>query len=98
MIEEGRGQKKQRYYGQGAKDGIGKTEGEFVAQLVRAAALSRERHRNEHQRLHQHRVLGVGGDVASPVSLHRFNLIHFVFSETDGAKATDAEAEADYDE
>jgi hypothetical protein len=43
-------------------------------------------------------VLGVSGDVASPVCLHRFNLIHFVFSEADGAKATDAEAEADYDE
>ena len=43
-------------------------------------------------------MLGVGGNVASPVSLHRFNFIHFVFSEADGAKATDAETEADYDE
>jgi hypothetical protein len=54
--------------------------------------------RGKHQRLHQHWVLAVRGDIAALVRPHRFNLIHFVFSEADCAQLTDAKAETNSDE
>ena len=43
-------------------------------------------------------MLGIGGDVASLISLHRVNFVHFIFSETDGAQVTNAKPEADNDQ
>src|ERR1044072_1843258 len=51
-----------------------------------------------HQRLHQHRVLGVGRDVSALVGAHRVNLVYFIFGKAKCTEVTDPKRESNDDQ
>jgi hypothetical protein len=52
-------------------------------------------HRRKHQCFHEHRMIGVGADVATLVGPHCIDFVNFIFSESNSPKVGHAKDEPD---